>query len=147
MTRPECQANTLRRSARAILWMLAGLGLGWAMTADAQSPGPAFSAITNTPRADLHLADFRRLVLERNETIQMQLLESEVSQRLARAEKGIFDPVAVGGIDYIDTQRPNTRLDAAQLGLFASPVFLEQNTLYNAGIENLLGSGTKVRTG
>lgn len=127
--------------------MLLWLGLGFPRVADAQSLSPAFSAITNTPRADLHLADFRRLVLERNETIQMQLLESEVSQRLAKAEKGIFDPVAVGGIDYIDNQRPNTRLDAAQLGLFASPVFLEQNTLYNAGIENLLGSGTKVRTG
>ncbi len=143
----DAQHHTPHPRPGVIRRLLACVGFLWLTMVHGQSPGPAFSAITNTPRANLHLADFRRLVLERNETIQMQLLESEVSQRLARAEKGIFDPVAVGGVDYIDNQRPNTRLDAAQLGLFASSVFLEQNTLYNAGIENLLGTGTKVRTG
>jgi hypothetical protein len=95
----------------------------------------------------LRLNDLRRMVLEQNDQIQMRLQDAEVSERLHRAEKGIFEPQLVGGAEYFDTSRPNNRQQSAQLGFFARPFYLERNTLYNAGIEFLLGTGAKLRTG
>ena len=86
----------------------------------------------------LRLNDLRRMVLEQNDQIQMRLQDAEVSERLHRAEKGIFEPQLVGGAEYFDTSRPNNRQQSAQLGFFARPFYLERNTLYNAGIEFLL---------
>jgi outer membrane protein TolC len=95
----------------------------------------------------LRLNELRRMVLDQNDQIQMRLQDAEVSERLHRAEKGIFEPQLVGGAEYFDTSRPNNRQQSAQLGFFARPFFLERNTLYNAGIEFLLGTGAKLRTG
>jgi outer membrane protein TolC len=95
----------------------------------------------------LRLNELRRMVLEQNDQIQMRLQDAEVSERLHRAEKGIFEPQLVGGAEYFDTSRPNNRQQSAQLGFFARPFYLERNTLYNAGIEFLLGTGAKLRTG
>jgi len=95
----------------------------------------------------LRLNELRRMVLEQNDQIQMRLQDTEVSERLHRAEKGIFEPQLVGGAEYFDTSRPNNRQQSAQLGFFARPFYLERNTLYNAGIEFLLGTGAKLRTG
>jgi outer membrane protein TolC len=95
----------------------------------------------------LRLNELRRMVLDQNDQIQMRLQDAEVSERLHRAEKGIFEPQLVGGAEYFDTSRPNNRQQSAQLGFFARPFYLERNTLYNAGIEFLLGTGAKLRTG
>ena len=96
---------------------------------------------------DLRLEELRKLVLGQNEQIQARLYESEASERVARGERGIFEPALVVGADYQDTLRPNNRQQTAQLGFFARPTFAERNTLYNAGLEFLLGTGAKVRTG
>lgn len=99
------------------------------------------------PTTDLRLADLRKLVLDQNEQIQTRLYESEASDRVAQGERGIFEPAFVAGADYQDTLRPNNRQQTAQLGFFARPTFAERNTLYNAGLEFLLGTGARVRTG
>lgn len=99
------------------------------------------------PVHELKLTDLRRKVLEQSEQIRLKLLDSEASERGARAERGIFEPAFVGGTDYVDTLRPNNRQQAAQLGFFARPFYAERNTLYNAGLEFLLGTGARVRTG
>ena len=99
------------------------------------------------PESPLRLNELRRMVLDQNDQIQMRLQDAEVSERLHRAEKGIFEPQLVGGAEYFDTSRPNNRQQSAQLGFFARPFYLERNTLYNAGIEFLLGTGAKLRTG
>jgi len=104
----------------------------------------ADSTATESP---LRLNDLRRMVLEQNDQIQMRMQDAEVSERLHRAEKGIFEPQLVGGAEYFDTSRPNNRQQSAQLGFFARPFYLERNTLYNAGIEFLLGTGAKLRIG
>lgn len=41
---------------------------------------------------DLTLDNLRGLVAERNENLQMRMLEYEISQRTLRAERGIFEP-------------------------------------------------------
>lgn len=96
---------------------------------------------------DLRLSDLRLRVLEENEAIQMKLLEAQVSQKLIQSERGIFEPALIATVDHFDTKRPNNRQQTASLGFFARPFFFEQNTLYSAGIEFLLGTGTKIRTG
>lgn len=101
----------------------------------------------NPAPTELRLSDLRRRVLDENEAIQMKLLEAQVSQKLIQAERGIFEPALVATVDHFDTKRPNNRQQTASLGFFARPFFFEQNTLYSAGIEFLLGTGTKVRTG
>ncbi len=110
-------------------------------------PTPVLGADAAGIQRDLSLVDLRRLVLEQNEQIQARLYESEASERIARGERGIFEPALVVGADYQDTLRPNNRQQTAQLGFFARPTFAERNTLYNAGLEFLLGTGAKVRTG
>jgi len=115
--------------------------IGSALTCGSQG---AEAVLTESP---LRLSELRRRVLDQNDQIQMRLQDAEVSERLHRAEKGIFEPQLVGGAEYFDTSRPNNRQQSAQLGFFARPFYLERNTLYNAGIEFLLGTGAKLRTG
>lgn len=99
--------------------------------------------------SDLSLERLRQQVLERNENVHMRMLEVEISDKVYHAERGIFEPQVVGSVEHIDTERPNNTQQQASLGLFgpSTPVFTEQNTLYNAGIEYLLPTGTRLRTG
>ena len=55
------------------------------------------------PESPLRLNELRRMVLEQNDQIQMRMQDAEVSERLHRAEKGIFEPQLVGGAEYFDT--------------------------------------------
>lgn len=120
------------------------LGMTW-LTAAMICACQAADAIQQ--ESPLRLNELRRMVLEQNDQIQMRMQDAEVGERLHRAEKGIFEPQLVGGAEYFDTSRPNNRQQSAQLGFFARPFYLERNTLYNAGIEFLLGTGAKLRTG
>ncbi|HOX01114.1 MAG TPA: TolC family protein [Candidatus Paceibacterota bacterium] len=111
--------------------------------------GLAAAAEPGDPRAltPLTLHDLRQSVIAHNEAILMRLLEAGASRKLEDAERGIFEPAVVASIDHIDTDRPNNRQQLASLGYYATPFFLERNTLYNAGLEFLLPSGARLRTG
>lgn len=124
--------------------------LGIVLTLAAAHPLTAAEPVPAVPgptHADLRLTDLRQRVLEENEAIQMKLLEAQVAQKLIQSERGIFEPALVATVDHFDTKRPNNRQQTASLGFFARPFYFEQNTLYSAGIEFLLGTGTKIRTG
>lgn len=101
------------------------------------------------PTSELTLEDVRRLVANRNESVQMRMLEHEISMRVYQAERGIFEPQIVGSVERVDTDRPNNTQQQASLGLFgpSTPVFLERNRFYNAGIEFLAPTGTRLRLG
>ncbi len=114
------------------------MGAGLAVAAETEPPW------STTP---LTLHDLRLSVIARNEAILMRLLEAGASRKLEDAERGIFEPAAVASIDHIGTDRPNNRQQLASLGYYATPFFLERNTLYNAGLEFLLPSGARLRTG
>lgn len=119
------------------LWWLSFL-VALSLPLHADGPGAARTA-------DLSLAELQRLVLGWNDAIQMKLLEAAVSRKAYQGERGIFEPVVVGSIDHTDTDRPNNRQQAASLGYL--PLYMEQNTLYNAGLEFLLPTGARLRTG
>jgi len=94
---------------------------------------------------DLKLEDFLRLVLQRNETLEAQMLESEVNRRKARAEHGVFEPDWVTSVLREANKRTNNVLEqASQSG---QPLFSERNTIYDTGIESLVPSGGKIRIG
>jgi outer membrane protein TolC len=99
----------------------------------------------STRTIDLSLTELQRLVLGWNDANQMKMLEAAVSRKVYQGERGIFEPVVVGSIDHVDTERPNTRQQSVSLGYL--PFYIEQNTLYNAGLEFLLPTGAKLRTG
>lgn len=95
----------------------------------------------------LTLANLRELVRTNSDSVQMAMLEAEVNHRLQVAEGGLFEPQFVGSVDHMDTRRPNNAEQLANLGFFATPVYAEQNTLYNGALEFLSPIGSRLRTG
>lgn len=95
---------------------------------------------TNT----LSLRSFVQLVLQRNESLRVRLLEFEINEKRFRGEQGIFEPEVVLGYDRVDNERENTTEQRRSSGV---QVFEEQNNIYNAGLEALVPSGAKVRLG
>lgn len=83
-------------------------------------------------------------VLDFNESVQMRILDHEISRKTYEAEKGIYEPAVVGSVDHVDSRRENNA--QAQQSLQSS-LFSERNTLYNGGLEFLAPSGAKLRTG
>jgi len=92
----------------------------------------------------LHLADFVRLVLERNENAQMKLLDMEIARHKSIGEYGVFEPAAVLSASREENKRENTAEQRRSLGV---PIFEEKNNNYNGGLEALVPSGAKVRLG
>ena len=95
---------------------------------------------TNT----LPLRDFVQKVLDRNESIQVHLLELEISKKKLNAERGAFEPELVGGAERVENSRENT---AEQIRSLGTRLFEEKNNIYNGGIESLVPSGGRVRLG
>lgn len=135
---PSQTASRILRPAWVVAVSLAVVGVYGAVADDA-SNSPA--------QMDLRLVDIQQMVMRQNDEIQMRLYDAEASERMYRAERGIFEPNFVGGVNYSDLTRPNDRQQTAQLGFFARNIYLEQNTTYNSAIEFLLGTGAKIRTG
>ena len=103
------------------------------------------STLTNSNALELKLDDYLRLVAERNETLQAQMLEVEASRFKARAEWGTFEPAATASITREANKRENnTQQQAAQSG---QPIFEERNTIYDTGLETLVPTGAKIRLG
>ncbi|MCC7373939.1 MAG: TolC family protein [Verrucomicrobiales bacterium] len=123
--------------------------LGWAGVLLSLSSALVQGQGVAEPTTDLSLERLRQQVLERNENVHMRMLEVEISDKVYHSERGIFEPQVVGSVEHVDTDRPNNTQQQASLGLFgpSTPVFTEENTLYNAGIEYLLPTGTRLRTG
>jgi outer membrane protein len=93
----------------------------------------------------LTLSGLVRRVLEHNELVQGKLLEFEVNRRKYAAEWGAFEPELFGSASREYNKRQNnTQQAAADNGV---TIFKEQNTLYSAGIESLVPTGTRVRLG
>ena len=92
----------------------------------------------------LTLEDYLRLVLQRNETVQIRLLEAQISESRFKAERGIFEPELVVEYDYLESRRQNSAEQRQSLDVAE---FEEKNNIYNGGLESLLPSGAKVRLG
>jgi outer membrane protein TolC len=94
---------------------------------------------------ELKLDDFLRLVLQRNETLEAQMLQTEANRRKARGERGVFEPDLVTSITREANKRTNNIVEEASQG--GQELFSERNTIYDTGIESLVPSGGKIRIG
>jgi outer membrane protein len=92
----------------------------------------------------LRLNQFIQMVLERNESIQLRLLEVEISKRRLSGEMGAFEPDLVIAASREENKRENTAEQERSLRL---KVFEEENNVYRTGIEGLVPSGAKIRLG
>src|SRR5436190_2711480 len=86
----------------------------------------------NYPKRTLQLDEFLHLVLQRNENLQLRVLEFKISQKRLKAERGVFEPDLVLGYDRVENRRENTAEQRRSSGV---AVFDEKNNVYNAGIE------------
>jgi len=93
----------------------------------------------------LTLKEYLRMVIEKNETIQAQLLATEASRQRALAEYGAFEPEFVGSAQHVRNKRPNTV--EQQRNLAGVPILDERNNLYDTGLEAMTKTGAKVRLG
>jgi outer membrane protein TolC len=103
-------------------------------------------SISNSPPLfELSLNDYRNLVLQRNETLQAQMLETEVSRHKAKGTYGAFEPLFEASVTReINDRTNNIQQQASQSD---QPTFFERNNIYDSGIESLLPSGAKIRLG
>jgi outer membrane protein TolC len=119
-----------------IVFVSAGL-LGFALKIAA--------ATNDAPVVDLKLGDYLQQVVQRNESLQAQMLEAEVNRRKHKAEAGIFEPQLTASVTREANSRTNdVQQQAAQNG---QGFFSEQNTIYDGGLESLLPTGGKIRLG
>jgi outer membrane protein TolC len=125
-----------QRDRRNWIWLsllLCGLG---ALKAFAEVP-------TNSlPSRDLTIQEVVRRVVEFNESVQMKMLEAEISRKTLKAEKGIYEPAVVGTVEHIDSQRPNNIEEQRSL---LTAQLDERNTLYDGGLEFLSPLGGKFK--
>ncbi|HEY0551485.1 MAG TPA: TolC family protein, partial [Verrucomicrobiae bacterium] len=105
---------------------------------------PAQTATNAAENNSVRLKDFLQRVIERNESIQIRLLELEITNKKFQGEHGAFEPELVLSAARDDNKRENTAEQRRSLGL---ATFEEQNNIYNAGLESLVPSGAKVRLG
>jgi outer membrane protein TolC len=93
---------------------------------------------------ELRLNDYLHTVVQHNENLQAQMLETQVSNHKKQAERGAFEP----DFDTSVTREANRRTNnVQQIVADNTSFFNERNTVYDSGIESLLPSGGKVRLG
>ncbi|MCL4179345.1 MAG: TolC family protein [Verrucomicrobia bacterium] len=93
---------------------------------------------------EIGLADYVDRVLQRNESLQVRLLELEVSRLRNRGERAVFQPEFVGSYEHVDSLRPNTSEQERQQ--FTS-FYEQQDNLYSMAMESLVPTGARVRLG
>lgn len=98
-------------------------------------------------RTPLTLKEFLQKVLERNEVIQAQMLETEIGRQNIKIQKGVFTPSFVSDFEYVDSMRANTVEQQANLGLFSQNVFNQRNKALNNGVEWTIATGGQLRLG
>jgi outer membrane protein TolC len=94
--------------------------------------------------SELALRDFITLVLERNESIHLRMLEFEINRKRHKAEWGTFEPEFVASYDRIENERQNTAEQRRSSGV---EIFTEKNNIYNGGLEALVPTGARIRLG
>jgi outer membrane protein TolC len=139
---PTPYSNTLLHLTAAAL-LLGSLQLAPQAERFQHQPDPL--GLEAAPSA-LTLQQVMDRVLEYNETIQMRMIEAEISRRIHRAEKGIFEPQVVSSIEHAQNNRPNNAQQQASL-IFQQQEFWERNTVYTGGLEFLVPTGARLRTG
>ena len=92
----------------------------------------------------LALKEFVQLVLERNEAIQVRILELAITKKRLSAERGVFEPELVASYDRVENKRQNTAEQRRSTGVL---VFDEENNIYNGGLEALIPTGARIRLG
>jgi len=92
----------------------------------------------------LALKDFVQLVLQRNETIQIRILELAITKKRLGAERGVFEPEVVASYDRVENKRQNTAEQRRSTGVL---IFEEDNNIYNGGLEALIPTGARIRLG
>ncbi len=102
--------------------------------------------VTNvTPVIQLRLDDYLRSVLEHNESLQAQMLDSEASRWKGKAEYGAFEPQLELSAMREANRRTNNVQEQASLS--GQTLFDERNNVYDSGVESLLPTGGKVQLG
>jgi outer membrane protein TolC len=112
------------------------LSIGFALGAETQSTAVRTNSLT--------LNQFLKLVLERNESVQLRRIEVEIADKRWKGEYGAFEPDFMVAASREANKRENT---AEQRRSLRIGVFDEDNNVYRAGLEGLVPSGAKVRLG
>jgi outer membrane protein TolC len=107
-------------------------------------PAKAWANFQSGSTNALALKEFVQLVLERNEAIQVRILELAITKKRLSAERGIFEPEVVASYDRVENKRQNTAEQRRSTGVL---VFDEENNIYNGGLEALIPTGAKIRLG
>lgn len=95
------------------------------------------------PLREITLQEARELVLLNNFEIASQKLGMESARELFQGEKGaLWEPVLVAGVDKLSNERENNTEEFIRQGVVD---FSEENTLYNAGIEQPLPTGGSIQ--
>ena len=128
-------SQSTHRPARSIATILGILSI----CQFAQAQGPQGG---NTHPLDLNQTV--RRVLERNEAMQMRMLDVEISARVLKAEKGIFEPSVVASFDHLDSKKESTIQE--QRSLLTSE-FNQRNNIYDGGLEFLVPTGGRLKFG
>src|SRR5689334_22982928 len=80
------------------------------------------------PGRNVTLHEVVQRVLEYNESVQMKMLEAEISRKTIKAEEGIFEPAVTGSANHVDSHRPNNVQEARAL---LTSELDERNNLYD----------------
>ncbi len=97
------------------------------------------------PVVELSLNAYLHVVLQKNESLQAQMLEAEVSRRKQKGAYGAFEPLFEASVEHEANRRTN---DLQQLlAQQDQTIFDERNNTYDSGIESLLPTGAKIRLG
>jgi outer membrane protein TolC len=108
--------------------------------------GASADTISNPPPVvELSLNAYLHVVLQKNESLQAQMLEAEVSRRKQKGAYGAFEPLFEASVEHVINQRTNDVQQQAALSGQGS--FSERNNIYDTGIESLLPTGAKIRLG
>jgi outer membrane protein len=86
-------------------------------------------------------------VLEHNESLQVRILEVEISRRKEKAEYGVFEPELVGSAAREENHRKVGSLESRTFGLPPRAPYGETNNIYSGGLEALAPIGTRIRLG
>lgn len=97
-----------------------------------------------TVPAQLALPTYLSLVLGNNQSLQVRLLEFEVSRRRLDGERAIYEPDFVASYERQSNSRQNSREQAVSQSV---RIFEDNNNIYNAGLEALIPTGARVRLG
>lgn len=143
---PHCTAvgvtGTSNRVGKHVLCaLLAGALLGGTC---GQHVAHAQSATATAVPAQLALPTYLSLVLGNNQSLQVRLLEFEVSRRRLDGERAIYEPDFVASYERQSNTRQNSREQTVSQQV---RIFEDNNNIYNAGLEALIPTGARVRLG